>query len=464
MPPPTVTVPSSEDSTDVDEELRAMEQQPMERPLTPKPQRLRTDNQPADVARPVAVHAATTTADTQARAATAPAAGTTRPVAASGGAPRKAATPPARPVTAHATNRPTKAIAGSSARPVTPSHARPGPAPATYTKKTPMATPKTPAPSSEEMANPHNIGEKQETSRVAPKLRAALEDLTTPRIPATYAEKMKKIATHQLATKIEIKDPRMIRQRSLESIQRRPTTPGSQDASQQIAFDRSSRTVSPSNLKPISPTPFPSRHSQPDLRDAQLPQRETRKRQLEADETTATQPAKMIPPALITTPPTPPAQKETVKQSLQVVADVGATRRKRRGGKGRRKMDATQNLGTNAEAPPTTAPTRTSTTAEVRVPREPSISRQTGANMHNITKPSEVPVVAASTQRTKAKPATSERTPTTAEQTAASTVEEIISLLQSAFVAAMTGESLITIVSRSLMELWRLLSRVWTRN
>ncbi|KAL4704343.1 hypothetical protein ACJJTC_010728 [Scirpophaga incertulas] len=127
-------------------------------------------------------------------------------------------------------------------------------------------------------------------------------------------------------------------------------------------------------------------------------------------------------------------------------------------------MDATQNLGTNAEAPLTTAPTRTSTTAEVRVPREPSISPQTGANMHNITKPSEVPVVAASTQRTKAKPATSERTPTTAEQTAASTVEEIISLLQSAFVAAMTGESLITIVSRSLMELWRLLSRVWTRN
>ncbi|KAL4702265.1 hypothetical protein ACJJTC_002860 [Scirpophaga incertulas] len=223
---------------------------------------------------------------------------------------------------------------------------------------------------------------------------------------------MKKITTHQLATKIEIRDPRMIRQRSLESIQRRPTTPGSQDASQQIAFDRSSRTVSPSNLKPISPTPFPSRHSQPDLRDAQLPQRETRKRQLEADETTATQPAKMIPPALITTPPTPPAQKETEKQSLQT-----QTPRRQRS-----KKDGCH--------------------PKLRHKRRSTTHDSPHKNLHHSGK----------------------RTPTTAEQTAASTVEEIISLLQSAFVAAMTGESLITIVSRSLMELWRLLSRVWTRN
>ncbi|KAL4706095.1 hypothetical protein ACJJTC_017875 [Scirpophaga incertulas] len=111
-----------------------------------------------------------------------------------------------------------------------------------------------------------------------------------------------------LAAKIEIKDPRLIKQKSLEHIQRRtPLNTGSQEMLQYISFDRSSRTVSPSNLKPISPTPFPNKHRQEDQNDAQNQQRESRKRQLEADDTTATQPRlKMQLPAILTTPPTPP--------------------------------------------------------------------------------------------------------------------------------------------------------------
>ncbi|KAL4713323.1 hypothetical protein ACJJTC_012395 [Scirpophaga incertulas] len=301
MPPPTATtVPSSEDNSDVDEELRAMEEHKI---IAPKPQRpARTGSQTADAARPVAAHAAATSTGMQAQTTPAPAAGTTRPASASGDTPRKTTTPPARPATAHGVYRPIRISAGSSARPETPASGRIVSAAAAIKKKTPTTTTQSTTPSSEAKEDHINVVEKQATLRVAAQ-KGSLEHLT-PRIPATYAEKIK-------PAKIETRDPRMIKQKSLESIRRNaPSTSGMQDT-QHISFDRSSRTVSPSNLKPISPTPFPSRHSrsQDNLattgQDTQ-PQRETRKRQFEADDTTATQPAKMQPPALITTPPTPP--------------------------------------------------------------------------------------------------------------------------------------------------------------
>ncbi|KAL4721582.1 hypothetical protein ACJJTC_012514 [Scirpophaga incertulas] len=320
MPPPiTAAVRTSENNSDEDEELRAMEQQQEQQQpiIAPKPQRpARAGNQPVDAARPGAAHAAASSTVTQARTVVAPAAGTTRPAAASGDAPRKAATPPARPASAHATYRPIRVLVGSSSRPGTPANAKTAQASAVTKKKTPTTATKPAAPSSVEKTDYVNVGEILTTSRVV-----ATEHQTTPRIPATYAEKIKRITTHKLAAKIESRDPRMIKQRSLESIHRStPSTSGMLDT-QRISFDRSARTVSPSNVKPISPTPFPSRFSHDDLTAAayNTQQRETRKRQLEADDTTATQPAKMQPPALITTPPTPPIPQES-QQPPQVAA------------------------------------------------------------------------------------------------------------------------------------------------
>ncbi|KAL4718303.1 hypothetical protein ACJJTC_002078 [Scirpophaga incertulas] len=319
MPPPTAaTVPSSEDNSDVDEELRAMEQHKI---IAPKPQRpAKTGSQNADAARPVAAHAAATSTGMQAQTTPAPAAGTTRPASASGDAPRKTTTPPARPATAHGVYRPIRISAGSSARPETPASGRIVSTAAAIKKKTPTTTTQSTTPSSEAKEDHINVVEKQATLRVAAQ-KELLEHLT-PRIPATYAEKIKRFTTHKLAAKIETRYPRMIKQKSLESIRRNaPSTSGMQDT-QHISFDRSSRTVSPSNLKPISPTPFPSRHSrsQDNLattgQDTQ-PQRETRKRQFEADDTTATQPAKMQPPALITTPPTPPILQQPPQVATQ---------------------------------------------------------------------------------------------------------------------------------------------------
>ncbi|KAL4709847.1 hypothetical protein ACJJTC_000334 [Scirpophaga incertulas] len=99
--------------------------------------------------------------------ASAPAAGTSRPEAASGEAPHKAASTPARPATApaHASNRPAKAAAGSVMRSETPYHARPGPAHATIKKKTPTIVPKPVTPPSGTKAD-HQ--EKTTTSRVVP--------------------------------------------------------------------------------------------------------------------------------------------------------------------------------------------------------------------------------------------------------------------------------------------------------
>ncbi|KAL4720479.1 hypothetical protein ACJJTC_003009 [Scirpophaga incertulas] len=453
MPPPTTkaTTPSSEVS-DADEELRKMEEDNIARSqiLAPKPQR-----PTAGVARPATAHAHATAAGTQARAANAPVAGTSRLAAATGTALRKAAGTPARPATApaHANARNTKMVAGGAARTVTPPLARPGSAPATAKEKTPTNAPMPAAPSSGKNADHQETVEKQSTSRVVPQ-NVGEDELATPRLPTTYAEKIKRITTHKLAAKIGIQDPRLVKQKSLESIQLtrpRPPTTGSQDTIQLISFDRSARTVSPSNLRPTAPTPFPSMARQDDPEDAakQQQQRESRKRQLEADDTTATQPArpKMQPPAI---PQLLPHRR-------------GPARRKRRGGKGKGKRK-TEAVTDAAETAPTTASTKTSAPAEVKTQRASKRPRSIGAEPRIITEPPEVPVVAASTQRTKAKPATSETAPMTTEQTTANIIEDVLSLLRSAFVSVMTGESLTAVISRGLMELWRLLNRAWIPN
>ncbi|KAL4715553.1 hypothetical protein ACJJTC_009179 [Scirpophaga incertulas] len=480
MPPPTTkaTTPSSEVS-DADEELRKMEEDHIARSqiLAPKPQR-----PTAGVARPATAHAHATAAGTQARAANAPVAGTSRPAAATGAALRKVAGTPARPATApaHANTRNTKTVAGGAARTVTPPLARPGSAPATAKEKTPTNAPTPAAPSSGKNVDHQETVEKQTTMRVVPQ-QVGEDELTTPRLPTTYAEKFKRITTHNLAVKIGIQDPRLVKQKSLESIQltkSRPPTTGSQDTLQLITFDRSARTVSPSNLRPTAPTPFPSMARQDDPDDAakQQQQRESRKRQLEADDTTATQPArpKMQPPAIptiITTPPgtqniTQPQESEpSGPHTLMAAANgpEGPTRRKRRGGKGKGKRK-TEAVTDAAETAPTTASTKTPAPAEVRTQRASKRPRSTGAEPRIITEPPEVPVVAASTQRTKAKPATSDTAPMTTEQTTANIIEDVLSLLRSAFVSLMTGESLTAVISRGLMELWRLLSRAWIPN
>ncbi|KAL4705152.1 hypothetical protein ACJJTC_014507, partial [Scirpophaga incertulas] len=141
----------------------------------------------------------------------------------------------------------------------------------------------------------------------------------------------------------------------------------------------------------------------------------------------------------------------------------GPARRKRRGGKGKGKRK-TEAVTDAAETAPTTASTKTPAPAEVRTQRASKRPRSTGAEPRIITEPPEVPVVAASTQRTKAKPATSDTAPMTTEQTTANIIEDVLSLLRSAFVSVMTGESLTAVISRGLMELWRLLSRAWIPN
>ncbi|KAL4707254.1 hypothetical protein ACJJTC_019792 [Scirpophaga incertulas] len=307
------------------------------------------------------------------------------------------------------------------------------------------------APSSGKNADHQETVEKQSTSRVVPQ-NVGEDELATPRLPTTYAEKIKRITTHKLAAKIGIQDPRLVKQKSLESIQLtrpRPPTTGSQDTLQLISFDRSARTVSPSNLRPTAPTPFPSMARQDDPEDAakQQQQRESRKRQLEADDTTATQPArpKMQPPAIPTIITTPPSTEN-------ITQPQGPARRKRRGGKGKGKRK-TEAVTDAAETAPTTASTKTSAPAEVITQRASKRPRSTGAEPRIITEPPEVPVVAASTQRTKAKPATSETAPMTTEQTTANIIEDVLSLLKSAFVSVMTGESLTAVISRGLMEL-----------
>ncbi|KAL4704856.1 hypothetical protein ACJJTC_017641 [Scirpophaga incertulas] len=85
-----------------------------------------------------------------------------------------------------------------------------------------------------------------------------------------------------------------------------------------------------------------------------------------------------------------------------------------------------------------------------------------GADEIQHPEPSEVPVVAASSQRTKAKPATSDRAPIATEGTAAEIVEQLVQIIKAAFISVMSGESLTTVITRGLMELWGLLSRSWS--
>ncbi|KAL4707171.1 hypothetical protein ACJJTC_018906 [Scirpophaga incertulas] len=76
--------------------------------------------------------------------------------------------------------------------------------------------------------------------------------------------------------------------------------------------------------------------------------------------------------------------------------------------------------------------------------RKPKRLRSAGADITTHPEPSEVPVVAASSQRTKAKPATSDQAPTASEGTAAEILGKLIQVIQGAFVSAMSGESLTT--------------------
>ncbi|KAL4715583.1 hypothetical protein ACJJTC_009209 [Scirpophaga incertulas] len=63
----------------------------------------------------------------------------------------------------------------------------------------------------------------------------------------------------------------------------------------------------------------------------------------------------------------------------------------------------------------------------------------------------------ASTKRTKAKPVAVEQEPTSAEPITA--LEELVQLLKDLFVAAMQGESLTSLITRGLTELWKLVSK-----
>ncbi|KAL4713362.1 hypothetical protein ACJJTC_016830 [Scirpophaga incertulas] len=145
----------------------------------------------------------------------------------------------------------------------------------------------------------------------------------------------------------------------------------------------------------------------------------------------------------------------------------GLPKKKRRGGKGRKTEDATD-LGDQPQPVPSTEEPTTTATAPITAappkpqrPRKAARPRSTGAEKPQQQEPSEGPVVAASKQRTKAKPATSEQAPTATEGTAAEIVEQLVQIIKAAFISVMSGESLTTVITRGLMELWRLLSRSW---
>ncbi|KAL4718934.1 hypothetical protein ACJJTC_011652 [Scirpophaga incertulas] len=121
-------------------------------------------------------------------------------------------------------------------------------------------------------------------------------------------------------------------------------------------------------------------------------------------------------------------------------------RRKRRGGRGRT-TDATgePTLTDRPQSVASTEPPATTITVPVTVhttappkeqrQRRPRRPRSTGTEITKQNEPSEVPVVAASKQRTKAKPATSERAPMATERGATDTIEQLIQLIRGAFVS-----------------------------
>ncbi|KAL4716806.1 hypothetical protein ACJJTC_001962 [Scirpophaga incertulas] len=114
-------------------------------------------------------------------------------------------------------------------------------------------------------------------------------------------------------------------------------------------------------------------------------------------------------------------------------------RRKRRGGRGRRTEVAAAPVISDrptsvahTEQPNTTA-TASAVTAAPPKPqrqRKPRRPQSTGAETPQPQQPSEGPVVAASRQRTKAKPATSDRAPTSTERTTADVIEQLIQLIK----------------------------------
>ncbi|KAL4705637.1 hypothetical protein ACJJTC_002023 [Scirpophaga incertulas] len=347
MPPPISTASTypSEDS-DADEELRKMEDENAARNtiLAPKPQRpQKATQETVDVARPAAAHAHATAAGMSARPQNAPVAGTSRPVA-QGSAPQGDKYPCASRDRARAREQPPRQ--GGSRRRDASRHALPR---ATRFRARDRA-----------QEDPHECPEAYN---------------------ATYRD--------------ESRLPRQLGKNN-ELIQPKPSTSGSQDTLQLISFDRSARTVSPSNLKPTAPIPFPSKYRQ-DEPDETATLRESRKRQLEADETTATEPArpKMQPPAIPTIVTTPPDTLQQQDRQPRVdpdnlISTYPATdntqrarnrcpaRRKRRGGKGKRKTEAhtIPEPDINVETAPAAAPARSAVPPKVQEPRESKVPRR----------------------------------------------------------------------------------------
>ncbi|KAL4721187.1 hypothetical protein ACJJTC_002374 [Scirpophaga incertulas] len=243
-----------------------------------------------------------------------------------------------------------------------------------------------------------------------------------PRLPAFYAEKAKSGIPYQP----ESRDPKLTKQRSFETISRSRTPFGSQETLLSQSFDHGARTPSPSQFHAKAPSPFRGRSQQQGLETIEpLPPREaqTFKRKFDHDASAPTQPQR-----------------------------GPASRKNRRGKKGRRKQTIHEAEHRASEIQHSTEP---------RKAPQPRHTQEVSADTH-IEEPSAAPVVAASTRRTKAKQDAAEQAPTSAGQTSA--LEDLISLVKELFVSAMKGESLTTLISRGLTELWQLLSKTWTQH
>ncbi|KAL4720680.1 hypothetical protein ACJJTC_019670 [Scirpophaga incertulas] len=117
-------------------------------------------------------------------------------------------------------------------------------------------------------------------------------------------------------------------------------------------------------------------------------------------------------------------------------------RRSRRGGKGRKKQAAT----TTPSTEPAPSASLTQPSAGLIKTGRQQLRPTTQASIETVQEvPSTPPVVAASTKRTKAKPAAVEKEPTSAEQVTG--LEELAQLLKDLCVAAMQGESLTSLIT-----------------
>ncbi|KAL4701923.1 hypothetical protein ACJJTC_018935 [Scirpophaga incertulas] len=128
-----------------------------------------------------------------------------------------------------------------------------------------------------------------------------------------------------------------------------------------------------------------------------------------------------------------------MKARLQFILGGPQGRRKRRGGRGRRTEVAAAPVTSDrptsvahTEQPNITATASAVTAAPPKSQRQrkPRRPQSTGAETPQPQQPSEGPVVAASRQRTKAKPATSDRAPTSTERTTADVIEQLIQLIK----------------------------------